>query len=121
MDIIIEHEQLPEISCHPITFGDKTNDVIGMGDNLAIRLNSRYRSAWLSATQTMGSFTSFLANTLSCLLWLGITILQGMAYIFYINDIRFAYLAGLVGFHVLHIQPFTEPVAVHLITGNNDE
>jgi len=44
-----------------------------------------------------------------------------MAYIFYINDIRFAYLAGLVGFHVLHIQPFTEPVAVHLITGNNDE
>lgn len=84
-------------------------------------LNSRYRSAWLSATQTMGSFTSFLANTLSCLLWLGITILQGMAYIFYINDIRFAYLAGLVGFHVLHIQPFTEPVAVHLITGNNDE
>ena len=38
MDIIIEHEQLPEISCHPITFGDKTNDVIGMGDNLAIRV-----------------------------------------------------------------------------------
>lgn len=121
MDIIIEHEQLPEISCHPITFGDKTNDVIGMGDNLAIRVKFTIQVCLALGHTDNGIIHQLLANTLSCLLWLGITILQGMAYIFYINDIRFAYLAGLVGFHVLHIQPFTEPVAVHLITGNNDE
>lgn len=36
MDIIIEYEQFFEIFCYLIMFGDKINDVIGMGDNFVI-------------------------------------------------------------------------------------
>ena len=36
VNIIVQHHEVTEVSCHPIPFRDKPYNVIGMGDNLAI-------------------------------------------------------------------------------------